>query len=157
MKPKVYKTKVDLKQILAATWYFPSKGLRGKRKIHIFSFTSSSLSSTIKKFNETPHLQWAGPHPSQEVSWGGSVVTLSMSGFPWLKLLVFIHFFFSTSKQFCAALQAEQRFCSKTFKVLPAPFMCIPWDKSCECAETSPRSCCNLNYFWTLIQWLLWC
>lgn len=99
MKPKVYKTKVDLKQILAATWYFPSKGLRGKREIHIFSFTSSSLSSTIKKFNETPHLQWAGPHPSQEVSWGGSVVTLSMSGFPWLKLLVFIHFFFFFSPQ----------------------------------------------------------
>lgn len=39
------------------------------------------------------------------------------------------HRFCFTSKQFCAALWfLEQRFCSKTFKVLPAPFMCIPRD-----------------------------
>jgi len=38
MKPKVYKTKVDLKQILAATWYFPFLEVVGKKLVFFFLF-----------------------------------------------------------------------------------------------------------------------
>lgn len=37
MKPKVYKTKADLKQILAATWYFPFlEVVGGKKGVSLF-------------------------------------------------------------------------------------------------------------------------
>lgn len=50
MKHKVYKTKADLKQILAAAWYFPFLEVVGGKKgfSFFFSFSSSPfLSSTF--------------------------------------------------------------------------------------------------------------
>lgn len=83
------------------------------------------------------------------MEWGGHLSQVSHTqcqGF-----LADFHWFCSISEQFCAALEAEQRFCSEIPTVLPAPFMSIPRDNG-ECAKTAPCSCLNLNYFWTLIQ-----